>query len=157
MSESRWAGGSHAPQDLGRAVHPLSIMGDRFCHHITTRASRFSDLPTSLSFGRELSRGDRRLSVQRAGGLAIILWNLSCHQFSLIKIGLLPARLYYIVAHIVNPVSYLNSVLMLVSQNYNLKFTFNFSFETEIIDWPKKNGRFEMTFFFLGRFFFNVN
>ena len=41
---------------------------------------------------------------------------------------------YNIVAHIVNPVSYLNSVLMLVSQNYNLKFTFNFSFETVIID-----------------------
>ena len=40
---------------------------------------------------------------------------------------------YYIVAHIVNPVSYLN-VLMLVSQNSILKFTFNFSFETEIID-----------------------
>ena len=57
---------------------------------------------------------------------------------------------YNIVAHIVNPVSYLN-VLMLVSQNSILKFTFNFSFETVIIDWPKKKGRFEMTFFW-GRF-----
>ena len=40
----------------------------------------------------------------------------------------------YIVAHIINPVSYLNVLVMLVSQNYNLKFTYNFSFETEIID-----------------------
>ena len=61
------------PPRFGQSSSPSLNHGDRFCHHITTRASRFSDLPTSLSFGRELSRGDRRLSVQRAGGLAIIL------------------------------------------------------------------------------------
>ena len=68
-------GGHTPPTKIWAEQFTLSLNqgGQILPHQSTTCASTFSDLPTSLSFGGELSRGDRGLSVQRAGGLAIIL------------------------------------------------------------------------------------
>ena len=127
-NEGGRGGGHTPPTKIWAEQFTLSLNqgGQILPHQSTTCASRFSDVPTPLSFGGELSRGDRGLSVQRAGGLAIILWNLSCHQFSLIKIGLLPARLLHSCSYC-KPRFIFECANARLFQNYNLKFTFNFS------------------------------
>ena len=51
-----WGQGGDRPLDFTRSFNPIPIRGANYAHHITTRPTRFSHLPTALNCKAELAQ-----------------------------------------------------------------------------------------------------